>query len=394
MAPALACYLPTSPSLAEYVPLWLSGLWRSCELLAALSANAGVAFATLDYETRYRNEREAGTCWDSAGEEWRWLTLVTTCISVLCLALRDIARNIHSRSLHLPPTPIFPSSTLLEILLLLVFPYPYMTNALHYAQRYRVIGQAAYWDSEICYSWAEIAYVVMFLRLLFLVRSACRFSQYESDFSYSVSQNLGFEPGWQFSLQCYMHQYDFGTIIFLFFFQIFLFAVFVRVFERPFTALSGMGLDNFNTTLWLMSASSTTIGYGDFAPFTYMGRLLSFAVAASGQILLFGFMATARKRLELTAEEMACYRELHTKRRAGDLVGLAFKYKMCRRNRSHGLSLVYVSLIKSYIKHHRAHGIKNLGLHEEYRDKLKMQVGHLSQYLEKLNAKAEELLEN
>lgn len=392
MAPALACYLPASPSLTEFVPLWVSGLWRSCELLAALFANVGVLFATLDYETRYGSSREAESCWELEGEEWRWLVLLTTCISVLCLVLRDIGRNIHFRSLHLPPTSILPSSTLLEIALLLVFPYPYMADTLHYAQRYRVIGQAAYWDSEICYTWTEVAYVIMFLRLLFLVRSACRFSQYESDFSYSVSPDLGFEPGWQFTLQCYMHQYGFETIIFLFFFQIFLFAVFVRVFERPFTALSGMGLENFNTSLWLMSVSSTTIGYGDFAPFTYTGRFLSFSVAVSGQILVFGLIATARKKLELTAEEMACYRELHTKRRAGDLVGLAFKYKKCRRSRKHGLTLAYIALIKSYIKHHRSHEIKNFALHEEYRDKIKQQVGHLSQYLEKLNAKAEELL--
>lgn len=361
--------------------------------MAAVSATAGIAFATIDYESRYPSERSAGNCMEYEGtEEWRWLTLLSTFLSILFLLLRDLCRKAYFHALRLPSVPLLPDSTLSEVLLLLVFPYPYMANTLHYAQHYRIIGQAAYWDSEVCYTWAEVAYVLMFLRLLFLIRTACRFSQYENDFSYSVSPAMGLEPGWRFTLQCFMHQYGFEAIVFLFFFQIFLFAVFLRVFERPFTALSGMGLENYATALWLTSVSATTIGFGDFAPYTNVGRLLCFVVAVSGQILVFGLVGTALKRIELTAEEMASYREIHMKRRAGDLVSLAFKYKLCKRSHKRGLTIVYISLIKSYIKHHRAHEIHNITLHEEYRDKIKQQLGHLSNYLEKLNAKADLLL--
>ena len=384
---------PKQPALALSVSEWLCGYWREYELVSSICANVGIFFATIDYETRYVEGREAGSCVVEEGsEEWRWYTLVSTCVSVVFLLLRDFAYKLHVSNQHFLYIEWVPPSTLLQIAFLMVFPYPYMTNTLHYTQRHRVLGQTLYKDSLTCYFWAEVAYVLMYLRLLFLLRSFCRFSQYEDDFAYFNSTEIGFTPGWKFTLQCIIHEHGFELFLGLFVLQIGLFTVFIRVFERPFGGLSGMGLENFVNSLWLMSVTTTIIGYGDYMPFTYMGRIIAFSVALVGQILVFVFINAVLKRIQLTAQEMACYCELHTKRRAASLIGLAFRFRHQRKKHSRGLTVVYLGLMKSYITHHRSQEVQNLGLHEEYRSSIKQRLDHLSSYVKKLNEKADALL--
>ena len=383
-----------APLWLSVVPAWLYSHWRVYELAAAISANACLVIATIDYERRYSPKRDEWNCRENeASEEWRWAMLGLTVLSVLCILLRDLGKKLSFTREGIQGAEWLNPMTLLQVLTLMVFPYPQMRGELRFSQRFRVIGEMVYLHAEVCYTAAEVAYVIMFLRLIFLMRVICRLSLYESNLSYRVGALLRVKPGFKFSIQCFYYQYSFTIISSLFTVQIFLLAVSLRIFERPFAEASGIGLDSYSNVLWVLAVTTTTIGYGDYYPTTRGGRLVCGLVAVLGSVLVVASITALLKNMDLTVPEMHCYRELYEKRRAGKLMRLALKYNISKRTHP-AQSLVSFVLIQSYIKHHRTVEVQNYCWHEEEREEMSKRIAVLSIQLKALHSKVDNLIHN
>ena len=61
-------------------------------------------------------------------------------------------------------------------------------------------------------------------------------------------------------------------------FGLIFFSLAFRMFERPIQS----SFENFETSLWLSLVTMTTVGYGDFKPFTLCGRLVSMILIVWG----------------------------------------------------------------------------------------------------------------
>ena len=62
-------------------------------------------------------------------------------------------------------------------------------------------------------------------------------------------------------------------------------AYMIRIFERPVAMVSGYRFDQFQTCMWNIVVTMTTVGYGDVIPVTYGGRSLGIFICVWGVVL-------------------------------------------------------------------------------------------------------------
>ena len=75
--------------------------------------------------------------------------------------------------------------------------------------------------------------------------------------------------------------------------QVLVLSYVLRIFERPFTPDSDdpdnktpSKLDYYENSIWLITMTLTTVGYGDLHPRTRLGRLVAVVTAMWGAILI------------------------------------------------------------------------------------------------------------
>lgn len=62
-------------------------------------------------------------------------------------------------------------------------------------------------------------------------------------------------------------------------------------------------MENYSSALWLVFITMTTVGYGDLYAVTPMGRVITFAIAIWGAIILSILFATMARIADLSEKE-------------------------------------------------------------------------------------------
>lgn len=88
-------------------------------------------------------------------------------------------------------------------------------------------------------------------------------------------------------------------------------AYMVRIFERPLSEVSGQNFNRFDTAMWNIIVTMTTVGYGDTYPKTTGGRLLGILICLWGVLLVSLFVVTISDALEFTIPQRNAYNLIH-----------------------------------------------------------------------------------
>lgn len=76
---------------------------------------------------------------------------------------------------------------------------------------------------------------------------------------------------------------------------------------RPLSDASGQNFNIFWTAIWNVVVTMTTVGYGDFYPKTYGGRLLGTFICLWGVLLVSLFVVTISQALEFNSPQRNSY---------------------------------------------------------------------------------------
>ena len=77
----------------------------------------------------------------------------------------------------------------------------------------------------------------------------------------------------------------------------------LRLFERKVPPTNSIAFQNFTTAMWNMVITMTTIGYGDYAAASHMGRLIAIIIAFWGVFYVSLFVVALSNILNFDSPE-------------------------------------------------------------------------------------------
>jgi hypothetical protein len=236
----------------------------------------------------------------------RLIVSILTLMAVVCLVLRHYYRNqwdkkfkndkltrLYHRYKDISSSEkfsyqpfqgrMFNRQLIIEILILAQSPIPFYDF---------YIDHTARGNAQLYYFLSEIQTAVMTLRTFFLARAFFNYSRYVDNYSKKLCQMYGFETCMHYTIKCELKERPTRTIILIMIFFIIQYSYLLRIFEIPYYRtlseddMNYRIMDSFFQSIWLVTITVTTVGYGDFYACTIPGQLITLCMAITGTFLM------------------------------------------------------------------------------------------------------------
>lgn len=316
--------------------------WRFAEIFTAIFSFSGILSATADYEFGFSPERTHENCKMNTIEVHRYMTTIFTLIAMFFLILRH---KLKSRWRNKRPVEYYSKyfkSTLfksfiskrllLELFILAIFPYP------HFSQDFRFM-QSTIWEKNedisykivLCYNWTEFMYIFMYMRLFFIIRAVFNFTPYQDDHARYYCSKFKSRSNFRFSIRCMMKTHPFLIIYGGSCFSFVTLGIFLRVFERPFTDVSGINYESFQNSIWNSAVTMSTLGYGDLYPTTLFGRAVGVVCALWGAFVFSMIVFTFQSLLQLDHQQKLAFSSIKQTRGAAHVIVASLLYSVTKK---------------------------------------------------------------
>lgn len=138
------------------------------------------------------------------------------------------------------------------------------------------------------YLLSDFLLVFMFLRMTILVRNFFNYSRYSDVFAKRLCDRYGFTANTRFCFKCYIIKRPLSTVLLTLVTAIIVLAYLMWILERPFhRALEDYTFEPYVNCLYQVIITMTTCGYGDYVPWTPLGKVVSMV-----NVLFGGFIVT------------------------------------------------------------------------------------------------------
>jgi len=309
--------------------------WQSSEALSACFGVLGWVAATIDYEGSYSPERSLSNC-EQLLEigELRWLDAVCTAIALGFLVQRHWLKRLWIQSKarpHIHSLPQFLLKLACEAFLLCIFPYPGLKREVYVNERHRTQPSSYFQPRDVCYTGAEVLYALMFLRFFFVLRAAVNTSRFMDGHARLVAKHFRVKANMRFTLRAWGKAHAFALVVVLMLPTALLASMLIRVFERPYIAISHMDFAYYPNTVYYTYISMTTIAYGDFSTWTQPGRLCSILIGVWGMGVFSIQIYMIDRKLRISPDQLQAVRTIKRSRAASRLILCFFIYVHIRK---------------------------------------------------------------
>jgi hypothetical protein len=372
--------------------------------LSSLFSIFGLISATIDYEVSFSPERTHDNCKEIANDLHRYLTLTFTIVAIAILCARHYLKarwynltTVHNKVRHIVPyKKWFSGKLFMEIVVLLVFPYPAVRGSFKYQQsQLKEINEDYDNTITLCYTVSEILYFLMFFRIIFLIRTLFNYTPYQDNHARSHCIYYKTKANVRFSVRSMMKAHPLIMIYFSIFPSFFLFGTFLRIFERPYADISGKNYDSLQNAAWNSFVTMATIGFGELYPSTLPGRCVGIACAMWGAYAFSMVVFTITTSLELNANQIRALTEIKITRTAGKVICKLVAYYIAKKKQQNpeaAWKQVLLSLDRFDFNMRRIKALKTRIGYKEYVPKHK--IRELESKLKDLNNKLLILIEN
>jgi hypothetical protein len=296
---------------------------------------------TADYEASYSPNRSFFNCEEETKSQYyRWICTLFTVVAVSFQVFRHHAKHMWEKfkaSQRLSSTVNYKAKNtfctaglLLDLSLLCIFPYPYTTGYFQLPERY--YDGETWRDTQLCYTLAELLYVLMFARIYLLLRCVVVHFGLMDRHARFVSAKYGVKANTHFTLRAMVRVRPY-VMLFLFWVPVALvLATLVRVFERPFMECTGLDFEPYYNALWLSMMTLTTINYADFYPSTHLGRLVAQGAGIWGLFLISMMVLIMTRSFTMTWNQQSALFHVNKTRSAAKVVIAALRLNTQKRH--------------------------------------------------------------
>mmetsp|Transcript_13215 Transcript_13215/g.20612 ORF Transcript_13215/g.20612 Transcript_13215/m.20612 type:complete len:265 (+) Transcript_13215:666-1460(+) len=245
-------------------------------------------------------------------------------------------------------------SFLIEILSLMVFPYPFFEMYVWFSYRNPSPNpnpdsaptdvpkeDSNTWQRElhIYYFLSDFLLAFMFVRLFYVLRSIFNYSIYTDAFSKVLCKSYGFTSGVRFTLKSMLAEKPEKTIFSAFFGSLLVLAYLMRIFEMPYYRQQGndsdgddkYAMDSYFNSIHLTVITLTTVGYGDLVPHTTPGKLVAMITALLGAFLISIFVLAVTSVFELSKLQMRALRHITMSRSASRVMMQSVRFFILKK---------------------------------------------------------------
>ena len=92
-----------------------------------------------------------------------------------------------------------------------------------------------------------------------------------------------------------------------------------RIFERPLISITSLNFDSFTNCMWYHIVTMATVGYGDYFPASYFGRIIGMVSCFWGVFTLSTMVVILNNLLEFTDPEKKSFEILIKMKRKDEL---------------------------------------------------------------------------
>jgi potassium intermediate/small conductance calcium-activated channel subfamily N protein 2 len=193
------------------------------------------------------------------------------------------------------------------------------------------------------------------MRAFLIPRIVWHYSKMSGERATAVCGEHGCEADILFVFRALFKEKPFLMLSFGMFISIFVFALGVRVYERPYQRDLGSSQD-YNyvwNSMWLVVLTMTTVGYGDFFPTTHLGRLIIIISCFWGVFLVSMMVVTLNDSSKFSPGEKRSFdllSRLKAKKRASraaaNLVLLSLRYNIFKQKNRRAQDYEELRLVK------------------------------------------------
>lgn len=279
-------------------------------LFCFLSISCGIAYHEV------RNCKEACQEYEDRKERIVFLSLISCSIGVIGYIIMLIPKYFHYYRFYRAAKYIsiyenffhteLPFKALLELVLALIHPNYYLKD-------YQFTTNPSWNLWKITYHINDILLVIHISRVFYFIKFAVIYSEFYTPSADRICKLMGAKLSLFFSFKSLLITYTFSTLILCTLIICSCLAYMLKIIEGPLHSLIDLeeydinDYSKFTNCFWNVLVTMTTVGYGDYFPRSFLGRLIGIITALAGTVVVALIVSFFQGQTSLDEAENTTY---------------------------------------------------------------------------------------
>lgn len=365
--------IPTKYDEIAYYSRW----WKVYDNFITIMNIMIIVLAFYDYELNFHYPRNIIANYNSV----RLLMITLALLTIFCVIRRHYMKNMwknikivqkiyiddayeagnsgiqdllfHEDSLIIgdKKSNLFGMGLLRDVIINLIMPYPRMDFHITKNELDRDKNVIV----KVDYLLSDFIYIFLLLRSLFLVRAFVNYSIFSDHYASKVCKEYKVQNNFRFAIKSLLKVYHIKLVMWFFFGSVLIFGFMLRIFERPYWVGQGrIEFNSFQVPIWCTFITMFTIGYGDFAPMTTLGKIVMVIASLWGVFITSLIVVCLHGLLDLSNDQFNVFTKIVKSRVAVGFIETAYvfhksKHLLSRKNMLES-KMKYRDMIELYME--------------------------------------------
>lgn len=210
---------------------------------------------------------------------------------------------------------------IMDLLINLIMPYPGLDFIITLEELDRDQNKIVH----IQYLLSDFIYIILIFRFFFLIRAAINYSVFSDNYAIKISKEHNVNNNLRFAIKCLLKTHHIKLVMWLFFASVVIFGFMLRIFDRPFWVLKGrIEFESYFVPMWCIFVTMLTIGFGDFFPITFLGKVITYIAALWGVFVCSLIIVCLQGLLDLSNDQFSVFTKILKSRTAMNFIETAY----------------------------------------------------------------------